>query len=183
LLKQTTINKRWSSYHIQKRAIRKAKRVGIQKNNFMSDNKVSLHRVIKASPEKVYRAFTEATAMASWLPPYGFLCTIQEMNVKVSGTYKMSFHNFTTGNSHSFGGEYLEIKPNEFLKYTDKFDDPNLPGVMTTSVWLQKTSVGTELKVLQEGIPSVIPAEMCYLGWQESLEKLIKLVEPEIPDA
>lgn len=149
----------------------------------MSDNSVSLHRIIKASPEKVYRAFTETTAIASWLPPYGFLCTVQEMNVRVGGTFKMSFHNFTTGNGHSFGGEYLEIKPNEFLKYTDKFDDPNLPGVMITSIWLQKTSVGTELKVLQEGIPAVIPVEMCYLGWQESLEKLIKLVEPEIPDA
>lgn len=149
----------------------------------MSDNSVSLHRIIKASPEKVYRAFTETTAIASWLPPYGFLCTVQEMNVQVGGTFKMSFHNFTTGNGHSFGGEYLEIKPNEFLKYTDKFDDPNLPGVMITSIWLQKTSVGTELKVLQEGIPAVIPVEMCYLGWQESLEKLIKLVEPEIPDA
>jgi uncharacterized protein YndB with AHSA1/START domain len=149
----------------------------------MSDNKVSLHRVIKASPEKVYRAFTETTAIASWLPPYGFLCTVHSMDVKVGGSFRMSFHNFTTGNGHSFGGEYLEVKPNEFLKYTDKFDDPNLPGVMTTSVWFQKTSVGTELKVLQEGIPAVIPAEMCYLGWQESLEKLIKLVEPEIPDA
>jgi uncharacterized protein YndB with AHSA1/START domain len=149
----------------------------------MSDNKVSLHRVIKASPEKVYRAFTEATAIASWLPPYGFLCTVHEMNVRVGGTFKMSFHNFTTGNSHSFGGEYVEIKANEFLKYTDKFDDPNLPGVMTTAVWFQKTSVGTELKIQQEGIPAVIPVEMCYLGWQESLEKLIKLVEPEIPDA
>lgn len=149
----------------------------------MSDNSVSLHRIIKASPEKVYRAFTETAAIASWLPPYGFLCTVQEMNVQVGGTFKMSFHNFTTGNGHSFGGEYLEIKPNEFLKYTDKFDDPNLPGVMITSIWLQKTSVGTELKVLQEGIPAVIPVEMCYLGWQESLEKLIKLVEPEIPDA
>lgn len=149
----------------------------------MSDNKVSLHRVIKASPEKVYRAFTETAAMASWLPPYGFICAVHEMNVQVGGTYKMSFYNFTTGNSHSFSGEYVEIKPNEFLKYTDQFDDPNLPGVMTTSVWLQNTSVGTELKVLQEGIPSVIPVEMCYLGWQESLEKLIKLVEPQIPDA
>jgi uncharacterized protein YndB with AHSA1/START domain len=149
----------------------------------MSNNSVSLHKVLKASPEKVYRAFTEANALASWLPPYGFLCTVQEINVKVGGTYKMSFHNFSTGNSHSFGGKYLEIKPNEFLKYTDKFDDPNLPGEMITSVWLQKVLVGTELKVLQEGIPSVIPVEMCYLGWQESLEKLTKLVEPEIPDA
>jgi len=149
----------------------------------MSDNKVSLHRVINASPEKVYRAFTESLAIASWLPPYGFLCTVHSINVKVGGTYKMSFQNFTTGHSHSFGGEYIEIKPNEFLKYTDQFDDPNLPGVMTTTVWLQKTSVGTDLKVTQEGIPAMIPAEMCYLGWQESLEKLIKLVEPEIPDA
>ena len=149
----------------------------------MSNNSVSLHRVLKASPEKVYRAFTEMNALASWLPPYGFLCTVQEINVKVGGTDKMSFYNFSTGNSHSFGGKYIEIKPNEFLKYTDKFDDPNLAGEMITSVWLQKVSVGTELKVVQEGIPSVIPTEMCYLGWQESLDKLAKLVEPEIPDA
>lgn len=149
----------------------------------MSDNSVSLHRVLKASPEKVYRAFTEAKAIASWLPPYGFLCTVHEMDVKQDGTFRMSFHNFSTGNGHSFGGKYLEVKPGEFLKYTDKFDDPNLPGEMITSVWLKKVSVGTELKVLQENIPSVIPAEMCYLGWQESLEKLMKLVEPEIPDA
>jgi uncharacterized protein YndB with AHSA1/START domain len=148
----------------------------------MAENNVSLHRVLKASPEKVYRAFTEANALASWLPPYGFLCTVHELNVQVNGTYKMSFHNFSTGNSHSFGGAYIELKPNEFLKYTDKFDDPNLPGEMTTSVWLQKVSVGTEIKILQEDIPAVIPAEMCYLGWQESLEKLMKLVEPEIPD-
>jgi uncharacterized protein YndB with AHSA1/START domain len=149
----------------------------------MSNNSVSLHKVLKALPEKVYRAFTEANALASWLPPYGFLCTVHEIDVKVGGTYKMSFQNFSTGNSHSFGGKYVEIKPNEFLKYTDKFDDPNLPGEMITSVWLRKVLVGTELKVLQEGIPSVIPIEMCYLGWQESLEKLTKLVEPQIPDA
>ena len=149
----------------------------------MANNSVSLHRVLKASPEKVYRAFTEANAIASWLPPYGFLCTVHEMNVKVEGTFRMSFHNFSTGNGHSFGGRYLEVKPNEFLKYTDKFDDPNLPGEMTTSVELKKVSVGTEIKILQQDIPSVIPAEMCYLGWQESLEKLVKLVEPEIPDA
>jgi uncharacterized protein YndB with AHSA1/START domain len=148
----------------------------------MSDNSVSLHRVLKASCEKVYRAFTEANAMASWIPPYGFLCTVQEMNVQEGGSYKMSFQNFSTGHSHSFGGKYVEIKPNEFLKYTDKFDDPNLPGEMITSVWLKKVSVGTEIKVLQENIPSMIPAEMCYLGWQESLEKLAKLVEPQIPD-
>lgn len=149
----------------------------------MSDNSVSLHRVLKAAPEKVYRAFTEALAIASWLPPYGFLCTVHEMDVKQGGSFRMSFQNFTTGNSHSFGGEYLELKPGEFLKYTDKFDDPNMPGVMTTTVWLRKTIVGTDIKITQEGIPSMIPAEMCYLGWQESLEKLAKLVEPEIPDA
>jgi uncharacterized protein YndB with AHSA1/START domain len=149
----------------------------------MANNSVSLHRVLKATPEKVYRAFTEANAIASWLPPYGFLCTVHEMNVKVEGTFRMSFHNFSTGNGHSFGGKYLEIKPNEFLKYTDKFDDPNLPGEMTTSVELKKNSAGTEIKILQQNIPSVIPVEMCYLGWQESLEKLAKLVEPEIPDA
>lgn len=149
----------------------------------MPDNSVSLHRVLKASPEKVFRAFTEPNAMASWLPPYGFVCTVHEMDATVGGNFRMSFHNFSTGNGHSFGGKYLEIKPNEFLKYTDKFDDPNLPGEMTTSVLLKKVSVGTEIKIAQEGIPSMIPVEMCYLGWQESLEKLAKLVEPEIPDA
>ncbi|MEO5581630.1 MAG: SRPBCC family protein [Saprospiraceae bacterium] len=148
----------------------------------MSNNSVSLHRVLKASPEKVYRAFTEIDAFASWLPPYGYTATVHEMNVHVDGSYKMSFYNFTTGNSQSFGGRYLEIKPNEFLKYTDKFDDPKLPGEMITSVWLKKVSVGTDIKISQEGIPSAIPAEMCYLGWQESLEKLSKLVEPEIQD-
>ena len=148
----------------------------------MANNSVSLHRVLKASPEKVYRAFTEVNALASWIPPYGFLCIVHEMNVQVDGTYRMSFQNFSTGNSHSFGGKYMEIKPNEFLKYTDKFDDPNLPGEMITSVWIKKVSAGTELKVTQEGIPEMIPADMCYLGWQESLEKLKKLVEPNIPD-
>jgi uncharacterized protein YndB with AHSA1/START domain len=149
----------------------------------MANNSVSLHRVLKASPEKLYRAFIDPIAIASWLPPYGFLCTVHEMNVQEEGTYKMSFHNFSTGNSHSFGGKYIEIKPNEFLKYTDEFDDPNLPGVMVTSIWLKKVLVGSEIKILQEGIPSAIPLEMCYLGWQESLEKLAKLVEPVIPDA
>jgi uncharacterized protein YndB with AHSA1/START domain len=149
----------------------------------MADNSVSLHRVLKATPEKIYRAFTQAIALASWLPPYGFLCTVHEMDARVGGSYKMSFTNFSTGNSHSFGGKYLEIKPNEFLKYTDKFDDPNLPGEMITTVWLKKVMVGTEIKVVQEGIPSMIPVEMCYLGWQESLDKLMKLVEPNIPDA
>ena len=146
-------------------------------------NSVSLHRILKASPEKVFRAFTDAAAMASWLPPYGFFCTVHELNAKTGGTFKMSFTNFSTGNGHSFGGKYLEIKPNEYLKYTDKFDDPNLPGEMVTAVSLRKTMVGTEIKITQEGIPSAIPAEMCYLGWQESLEKLANLVEPEIPDA
>ena len=148
----------------------------------MSNNSVSLHRVLKAAPEKVFRAFTDAIAIASWLPPYGFLCTVHEMNVKVGGTFRMSFHNFSTGNGHSFGGEYLELKPNEFIKYTDKFDDPNLPGEMITTVELKKVMVGTEIKIFQDNIPAVIPAEMCYLGWQESLEKLMKLVEPVIPD-
>ena len=148
----------------------------------MSNNTVSLHRVLKTSPEKVYRAFTEATAIASWLPPYGFLCTVHEMNVKTGGSFKMSFQNFSTGNGHSFGGVYVELKPNEFLKYTDKFDDPNLPGEMTTSVTLRKNIAGTEIKITQEGIPAAIPVEMCYLGWQESLENLAKLVEPVIPD-
>ncbi len=149
----------------------------------MSDNSVTLHRVLKATPEKVYRAFTEANALACWLPPYGFLCVVHEMDARLGGSYKMSFINFSTGNGHSFGGKFLEVKPNEFLKHTDKFDDTNLPGEMTTSIWLRKVSCGTDLKIVQEGIPSVIPTEMCYLGWQESLEKLAKLVEPEIPDA
>jgi uncharacterized protein YndB with AHSA1/START domain len=146
-------------------------------------NSVSLHRILKTTPEKVFRAFTQASAIASWLPPYGFLCTVHDMNAKQGGTFRMSFENFSTGNGHSFGGTYVEVKTNEFLKYTDKFDDPNLPGEMTTSVWLKKTIAGTEIKILQEGIPDAIPAEMCYLGWQESLEKLAKLVEPNIPDA
>ena len=149
----------------------------------MANNSVTLHRVLKATPEKVYRAFTEPNAMSFWLPPYGFLCVVHQMDMRAGGSYKMSFTNFSTGNGHSFGGKFLEIIPNEFIKHTDKFDDPNLPGEMTTSIWLKKVSVGTELKIVQEGIPSAIPAELCYLGWQESLEKLAKLVEPEIPDA
>jgi uncharacterized protein YndB with AHSA1/START domain len=146
-------------------------------------NTVSLHRVLKTTPEKLYRAFTDALAMASWLPPYGFLCEVHQMDARVGGTYKMSFTNFSTGNSHSFGGEYMEMKTNEFLKYSDRFDDPNLPGEMITTVWLKKVMVGTELKVTQEGIPAMIPVEACYLGWQESLDKLMRLVEPVIPDA
>ena len=148
----------------------------------MSNNSVTLHRVIKANPEKVFRAFIEPNALSFWLPPYGYLCVVHQMDSRVGGSYKMTFTNFSTGNGHSFGGKFLEIKPNEFLKYTDKFDDPNLPGEMITSIWLKKVSCGTELKVVQEGIPSAIPTEMCYLGWQESIEKLIKFVEPEIPD-
>ena len=149
----------------------------------MADNNVSLHRVLTASPEKIYRSFTDPVAIASWLPPFGFLCVVHHMDAKTGGSFKMSFINFTTGNGHSFGGNYLELIPNEFIKYTDKFDDPNLPDEMTTSVRLKQVSCGTEIKILQENIPAVIPAEMCYLGWQESLEKLKKLVEPQIPDA
>lgn len=149
----------------------------------MATNSVTLHRVLKASPEKVYRAFTEPNALTFWMPPYGFLAQVHQMDVRVGGSFKMSFTNFSTGNGHSFGGNYLEIKPNEFIKHTDKFDSPNLPGEMTVSIWLKKVSCGTDLKIVQEGIPSVIPVEMCYLGWQESLEKLAKLIEPVIPDA
>ena len=148
----------------------------------MPSNSVSLHRVLTASPEKVFRAFTDSSAMASWLPPYGFTCTVHELNAREHGTYKMSFQNFSTGHSHSFGGKYLEIKQDEFLKYTDTFDDPNLPGEMITTVWLKKVSVGTEIKITQEGIPDIIPIDGCYLGWQESLDKLKRLVEPNIPD-
>lgn len=149
----------------------------------MANNTVSLHRVIKVSPEKVFRAFADPIAHSSWLPPFGFVCSVQQMDFKVGGKFKMTFTNFSTGNSHSFGGEYLEIKVNEFIKYNDKFDDPALPGEITTTIWLNKVLCGTELKIVQEGIPEVIPVEMCYLGWQESLEKMKNLVEPEIPDA
>lgn len=148
----------------------------------MSTNKVQLHRVFTAPVEKVYRAFTDPDAMASWLPPYGFIAKVHSMELKVGGKYRMSFTNFTTGSSHSFGGDYLEIKPNELLKYSDKFEDPNLPGEMTTTISFKAVSCGTELIAIQEGIPAVIPAEMCYLGWQESLDKLKRLVEPNIPD-
>src|ERR1022692_3390969 len=149
----------------------------------MSNNSVTLHRVLKATPEKVYRAFTEPNALASWMPPYGYLGVVHNIDVRIGGSYKMSFINFSTGNGHSFGGEFLEVKPNEFLKYSNIFDDPNMPGEMTHSIWIRKVFCGSELKVLQEGIPPMIPTEMCYLGWQESLEKLAKLVEPNIPDA
>lgn len=149
----------------------------------MPNNSVTLQRVLKANPEKVFRAFTEPVALAAWLPPYGFLSVVHQQDVQSGGSFKISFINFSTGNGHSFGGKYLEVDPNKFLKYTDKFDDPNLPGEMVTSVWFNKVSCGTEIKIIQENIPSPIPVEMCYLGWQESLEKLAKLVEPEIPDA
>jgi uncharacterized protein YndB with AHSA1/START domain len=149
----------------------------------MKNNSVSLHRVLKASPEKVFSAFSDPIAYASWLPPFGFLCTIHEMDFTIGGSYKMSFTNFSTGNGHSFGGIFLDIKTNELIKNTDKFDDPNLPGEMITTIWFKKVLCGTEIKIVQEGIPVEIPTEMCYLGWQESLEKLTKLVEPEIADA
>ena len=145
-------------------------------------NTIKLHRVLKAPPERVYRAFLDAGAMCKWLPPNGFTGQVHHLEPKVGGTYKMSFTNFTTGNSHSFVGEYLELVPNERIRHTDRFDDPNLPGEMVTTVTLKQVSVGTELNIVQEGVPAAIPAEACYLGWQESLTLLAKLVEPEIPD-
>src|SRR5690242_13641472 len=153
----------------------------VERNKIMP-NTIKLHRVLRASPEKVYRAFLEADAMAKWLPPYGFTCKVHHMDAKVGGTFKMSFTNFGSGKGHSFGGKYLELVPHERLVYTDKFDDPNLPGELKVTVILKKVLCGTELHVTQEGVPDVIPVEMCYLGWQESLVQLAKLVEPEIPD-
>src|SRR5262245_39554102 len=147
----------------------------------MAGNTIRLHRVLRSTPERVYRAFLDADAVAKWLPPNGFTCKVHQLEAKVGGTHKMSFTNFTTGKSESFGGKYLELVPNERVRYTDAFDDPNLPGTMQTTVTLKKVSVGTELNVVQEGIPDVIPAEACYLGWQESLTLLAKLVEAEIP--
>jgi uncharacterized protein YndB with AHSA1/START domain len=141
---------------------------------------VRLHRVLATKPDKVYRAFIEADAMAKWLPPNGFTCTVDHLDAKVGGTFRMSFRNFTTGGSHSFGGKYLELVPGERLRYTDKFDDPNLAGEMQVTVELKKVSVGTDVSIVQEGIPDLIPAEACYLGWQESLRNLARLVEPEI---
>jgi uncharacterized protein YndB with AHSA1/START domain len=149
----------------------------------MAGNSVSLNRALKANPEKVCRAFTEANAFSAWLPPYGYIDVVHQIEARVGGIYKMSFINFSTGKSQSFGGKYIEMEPDTFLKYTDKFDGPDLPGEMITTVWFKKVSVGTELTITQEGIPPAIPAESCYLGWQESLEKLKKIVEPEIPDA
>jgi uncharacterized protein YndB with AHSA1/START domain len=148
----------------------------------MMPNSVRFHRVLRASPEKVYRAFLDADALAKWLPPYGFTCRVHHLDAKVGGTYRMSFTNFTTGHSHSFGGKYLELVPHERIRHTDTFDDPNLPGEMQTTITLKRVSCGTELNVVQEGIPAVIPPEACCLGWQESLTLLAKLVEAEIPD-
>jgi uncharacterized protein YndB with AHSA1/START domain len=148
----------------------------------MSDNTVRLHRVLATKPEKVYRAFLEADALAKWLPPYGFTCTVEQFDAKVGGKFRMAFRNFTSGNSHSFGGEYLELVPHTLIRYTDRFDDPNLPGTMTVIIKLKQVSVGTEIHIEQSGIPAVIPVEACYLGWQESLKQLAKLVEPEIPN-
>jgi len=145
-------------------------------------NTVRFHRVLRAAPEKVYRAFLDADAMAKWLPPNGFTCRVHELDAKVGGTYRMSFTNFSTGHGHSFGGRYLELVPHERIRYSDRFDDPNLPGEMQTTITLKKVSCGTELNVVQEGLPDALPPEACCLGWQESLMQLEKLVEPEIPD-
>ena len=148
----------------------------------MSTNTVKLHRVLRAEPERIYRAFLEADAMAKWLPPYGFTCKVHHMQPTVGGTFRMSFTNFGSGHGHSFGGEYLELVPATRICYTDRFDDPNLPGTMKTTVTLKPVACGTDLSIMQEGVPEVIPVEMCYLGWQESLAQLATLVEPKIPD-
>ena len=147
----------------------------------MPTSTVRLHRVIRAEPEKVYRAFLDADAMAKWIAPYGFTCKVHHMDAKIGGTFKMSFTNFSTGSSHSFGGEYRELVPSELIRYSDTFDDPNLPGEMETTVSLREVACGCDLTVVQQGIPEMIPVEMCYLGWQESLAQLVQLVEPEIP--
>ena len=148
----------------------------------MPTNTVRLHRVLRAKPERVYRAFLDPEAIVKWFPPHGFTCKIQHLEAKVGGTYRMSFTNFSTGHSHSFGGTYLELVPNERIRHTDKFDDPNLPGEMQVTIGLRQVSCGTELTIVQEGMPDVIPLEACYLGWQETLALLAQLVEPEIPD-
>jgi uncharacterized protein YndB with AHSA1/START domain len=148
----------------------------------MSTHTIRLHRVVRTEPEKVYRAFLDGDAMSKWLPPFGFTGKVHHLEARVGGTFKMSFTNFTTGQSHSFGGSYLELVPHERLRYTDKFDDPNLPGEMQVTVTLKKVLCGTEVNIVQEGVPALIPAEMCYLGWQESLAQLAMLVEPEIPN-
>jgi uncharacterized protein YndB with AHSA1/START domain len=146
-------------------------------------NKITLHRVFSANPKKLFRAFTDADALASWIPPYGFVCKIHAMEPKIGGKFRMSFTNFTTGSSHLFGGQYLELIPNKLLKYSDEFDDPNLPGIMITTIKIKKVLCGSALFINQENIPDAILPEMCYLGWQESLDKLKRLVEPNIPDA
>ena len=148
----------------------------------MPTGTVRLHRVLRAKPDKVYRAFVEADAMARWLPPNGFTCAVEQFDARVGGRFRMSFRNFTTGNAHSFGGTWLELSAAERIRYTDRFDDPNLPGEMITTVQLKSVQCGTEIDITQEGIPEMIPVEFCYLGWQESLEHLARLVEPEIPD-
>ena len=148
----------------------------------MATGTVRLHRVLRGPPERVYRAFITPDAMAKWLPPYGFTCKVHHLEAKVGGTYRMSFTNFTTGNGHSFGGVYRELIPNERLVYTDKFEDPNMPDEMVTTITLRQVACGTEITAIQEGIPAMIPVESCYLGWQESMEQLAKLVDPEIPD-
>ena len=147
----------------------------------MPTGTVELHRILRTTPDKIYRAFTDAAALAKWLPPYGFTCTVEHLEAKVGGTFRMSFSNFTSGNGHSFGGEYKELVPGELVRYTDKFDDPNLPGEMQVTVKLKPVLTGTEVRITQSGIPEVIPVEMCYLGWQESLLQLANLVEPNIP--
>jgi uncharacterized protein YndB with AHSA1/START domain len=147
----------------------------------MPTGTVNLHRVIRTNPDKIYRAFIDAGALCKWLPPYGFTCTVHHLEAKVGGSFKMSFTNFSSGNSNSFGGEYLELVPGERLRYTDRFDDPNMPGELLVTVTLKKVLCGTDISIVQEGIPEVIPVEMCYLGWQESLLQLANLVEPEIP--
>lgn len=147
----------------------------------MPTGTVRLHRVLQTTPDKLYRAFVDAAGLAKWLPPHGYTCTVHQMDARVGGSFRMSFENFSNGKSHAFGGEYKKLSPGEFIQYTDKFDDPNLPGEMTVTVTLKKVSVGTELNIEQSGIPELIPAEQCYLGWQESLTQLAHLVEPDIP--
>lgn len=148
----------------------------------MASRTIRLHRVLRADPERIYRAFLDADAMAKWLPPYGFTCKVHHMDAKVGGTFRMSFTNFSTGNAHAFGGEYRQLVPNEIVRYTDKFEDPHMPGEMETTVSLRRVSCGTDVTIVQDGVPEAIPLEMCYLGWQESLAQLAKLVEPVIPD-
>ena len=148
----------------------------------MPTGTVRLHRVLRARPEKIYRAFLDAEALARWLPPNGFTCKVEQLDARIGGGFRMAFRNFTTGNSHTFGGRYLELTPDERIRYTDEFDDPDLPGEMVTTVTLRAVACGAELNVVQEGIPEAIPAEFCHLGWQESLEHLARLVEPELPD-